>query len=240
MEKDPDGFPMRINKYLAHKQVATRRAADALISKKRVLINGRTAVLGDKVNLGDKITLQKGFKREESKYFAYNKAKGVLTTGAQNQEEIEIIKKIPLKGVFPVGRLDKDSHGLIILTNDGRITDPLLNPENDHEKEYIVKTRDPLRNNFKEKIEAGLNIEGYMTKPCKVKVISEKVFKITLTEGKKHQIRRMVVALFNDVVDLKRTRIQNINLGDLKVNQYREIVGEEKDEFLKSLGFTNY
>jgi 23S rRNA pseudouridine2604 synthase len=129
-----------------------------------------------------------------------------------------------------------DSEGLIILTNDGRITDRLLSPDHDHDKEYFVGVKEPLRSSFKEKMEAGVDIEGYLTRPCHVKVIGEKTFRITLTEGKKHQIRRMVVALFNEVVSIKRIRILNIELGTLKQNEYRPIKDDELAEFLKHLG----
>jgi 23S rRNA pseudouridine2604 synthase len=147
-----------------------------------------------------------------------------------------IIESINLTGVFPVGRLDKDSHGLIILTNDGRITDRLLNPKHTHEKEYVVKVKEKLRGNFKEKAEAGVQIENEKTAPCKVKILGDKKFSIILGEGKKHQIRRMCSALFSEVEDLERVRIMNIELGKLGSNQYRKIEGEELKVFLKGLG----
>jgi pseudouridine synthase len=132
--------------------------------------------------------------------------------------------------------LDKASHGLLILTNDGRITDLLLNPEYAHEKEYVVKTGNKLRSNFKQKMEAGVNIEGYRTKPCKVQIVNDFTFKVILTEGKKHQIRRMCSALFQEVADLKRIRIMNIKLDNLKPSSLREIKGKELETFLKSVG----
>ncbi|OGI60315.1 hypothetical protein A2641_01160 [Candidatus Nomurabacteria bacterium RIFCSPHIGHO2_01_FULL_37_25] len=218
---------MRINKYLALKKISTRRGADELIKGKKVFINGKLALLGSKVNEKDKIEV-KGAKQKEYKYFIYNKPIGVETSS-------------PKDDLFPLGRLDKNSHGLLILTNDGRITDALLNPKYFHEKEYVVKTSNKLRSSFKQKMETGVNIEGlpalhtqagYMTKPCKVKIINDFTFRITLTEGKKHQIRRMCSALFQEVADLKRERIMNIKLGDLKLNALREIKGEELTVFL--------
>jgi len=220
-------YPMRINKYLALKKISTRRGADELIKGKKVFINGKLALLGSKVNEKDKIEV-KGAKQKEYKYFIYNKPIGVETSS-------------PKDDLFPLGRLDKNSHGLLILTNDGRITDALLNPKYFHEKEYVVKTSNKLRSSFKQKMETGVNIEGlpalhtqagYMTKPCKVKIINDFTFRITLTEGKKHQIRRMCSALFQEVADLKRERIMNIKLGDLKLNALREIKGEELTVFL--------
>jgi len=219
---------MRINKYLADKKISTRRGADELIKEKKVFINGKLAELGDQVNENDKIEVR-GAKQKEYKYFAYNKPIGVETESLQN------MSKAAFDNVFPLGRLDKDSHGLLILTNDGRITDQLLNPKYIHEKEYLVKTSNKLRSNFKTKMEAGVNIEGYQTKPCKVQIINDFTFRIILTEGKKHQIRRMCANLFQEIADLKRERIMNIKLGNLKPNARRKIKGEELKTFLDSL-----
>lgn len=214
-------YPMRINKYLADKKISTRRGADELIKSKKVFINGKLAVLGSQVNEQDKVEV-KGVKDKKYLYFAYNKPNGVETNS-------------PREDLFPLGRLDKNSHGLLILTNDGRITDALLNPKYFHEKEYVVRTKEKLRSSFKGKMEAGVNIEGYMTKPCKVKIIGESAFKVTLTEGKKHQIRRMCSALFQEVADLKRERIMNIKLGTLKPNGLKEIKGAELTTFLNQV-----
>lgn len=237
-------FPIRINKYLSEKGYATRREADKLIEGGKVFINGKLAKLGDKVTEKDKVEL-KGEKKTYL-YYAYNKARGVLTN-KDNEEDLDIknaLKNENLKdNIFPIGRLDKDSHGLIILTNDGRITDKLLNPDYYHEKEYVVKTKNKLRSNFKEKMESGVILKGskntkdYKTKPCKVKVINNYTFSIILTEGKKHQIRRMCDALFAEVLELKRIRIMNIELKKLHANSMRKIEGKELEIFLKSLGF---
>lgn len=226
---------MRINKYLAHEGYCTRRGADELIERKLVYINGKLAVLGDKVNEGDEVEVRQKGKPQEYLYFAFNKPKGVVSHSAQNGEK-DALQSSGLTGVFPIGRLDKDSHGLMILTNDGRITDRLLNPEHPHEKEYLVKTTQNLRSNFKEKMEHGIQIDDYMTKPCRVEVLKDRMFRITLTEGKRHQIKRMVVANFNEVADLQRTRIMNIELGKLSLNSYRKIEGKELETFLKKLG----
>lgn len=220
-ESKENTFPMRINKYLALKKISTRRGADELIKQKKVFINEKLAVLGSQVQETDKVEV-KGAEQKEYKYFAYNKP-------------IEIETSSPREDLFPLGRLDKASHGLLILTNDGRITDQLLNPKYFHEKEYLVKTLNKLRPSFKQKMEAGVNIEGYITKKCKVKILSEFAFRITLTEGKKHQIRRMCSNLFQEVADLKRERIMNIKLGNLKPNALREIKGEELAIFLNPI-----
>lgn len=214
-------YPMRINKYLASKKISTRRGADELVIDKKVFINGKLALLGSKVNEADKIEIR-GVKEKKYLYYAYNKPTGIETDS-------------PKEGLFSLGRLDKASHGLLILTNDGRITDQLLNPKYIHEKEYLVRTSNKLRSNFKAKMEAGVNIEGYQTKPCKVKILNDFEFRVILTEGKKHQIRRMCANLFQEIADLKRERIMNIKLGNLKSKAVREIKGEELATFLNPI-----
>jgi 23S rRNA pseudouridine2604 synthase len=228
-------FPMRINKYLALKGYSTRRGADELVSKGKVFINGRTATLGDKVNEDDLVEVRTSGRAKKALYLAYHKPRGIVTHSAEKGQQ-DIKGVVDVKGVFPVGRLDRDSSGLIILTNDGRITDRLLNPEHEHDKEYLVKTTTRLRPSFKSYIEKGVDIEGYTTKPAKVKILGERTFLITLSEGKKHQIRRMVSALHNDVSELQRTRILNIKLGKLSAGEYRPIDGEELAELLRQLG----
>jgi 23S rRNA pseudouridine2604 synthase len=229
------GFPMRINKYLALHGHSTRRGADVLIESKQVFINGKHAVLGDKVGEKDVVEVRLKGKKKEYRYIAYNKPRGIVTHSAQGDEK-EILGEVPVKGVFPIGRLDKDSHGLIILTDDGRITDRLLGPSYKHEKEYVVKTKEKLRSSFKEKMEAGVQIDDEKTAPCKVHILNDFAFKVILTEGKRHQIRRMCVALFQEVLDLQRIRIMNIKITHLAEGDYREIKGEELQTFLSSLG----
>jgi len=238
-------YPIRLNKYLALKNIATRRGADKLIEERKVFINGKVAVLGSQVKESDKVEV-KGQKEVPYLYYAYNKPIGVITH-SPGEDEVDIkesVKKqnqkvekkarIP-EGVFPVGRLDKASHGLLILTNDGRITDKLLNPKYVHEKEYVVRTSNKLRNNFKDKMEAGVNIEGYKTKKCKVEIVNENTFRVILTEGKKHQIRRMCSALFQEVADLRRIRVMNIKLDRLPSNSSRVIKGKELEVFLEQI-----
>ena len=224
---------MRINKYLAYKNLSTRRAADTLITAGKVLINGRKAVVGDKVQETDKVTVL--FRVKKYRYFAYNKPRGIITHSPA-EDERDIRQSIPLVGVFPIGRLDKDSHGLIILTDDGRITDKLLNPDYEHEKEYMVTTREVLPTNFKHRMENGVNIEGYVTKPAVVKIFGQKRFSIVLKEGKKHQIRRMCAALGLSIAELERTRVMNVTLQGLETGNHRELKGTELLKFLKSLG----
>ena len=225
---------IRINKYLATQGVSTRRDADKLIEAGKVMINGRRAILGDKVKEGDKVEITRKIKNNFV-YYAYNKPRGVITHSPQRGEK-DILTSVGLEGVFPVGRLDKDSEGLIILTNDGRITDRLLNPKYDHDKEYIVKTRVPIKDSHLSVMEKGMELEGINTAPCKTRLIDEKTFSITLSEGQKHQIRRMCDALTLPIENLRRVRVMNIKLGKLETNAYRKIEGEELNEFLKSLG----
>lgn len=231
-----DVYPMRINKYLAKQGVATRRGADELVARGKVLINGRVAVLGEKINKGDKVELRGKTSTAKFLYYAYNKPVGVITHSPKLGEK-DIKKSVALpKDIFPIGRLDKDSSGLIILTNDGRITDRLLNPDYVHEKEYRVRTSEPLRDSFKKFMEAGVDIEGYLTRPCIVRKTGPNSFNITLTEGKKHQIRRMVSAMHNSVVELERTRILNIRLDNLATGTLRAIEGDELKTFLAQIG----
>lgn len=226
-------FPMRINKYLAWKGYSTRKDADVLIERKLVYINGSLAVLGQKVQEGDEVRVN--YKPRSFRYLAYHKPVNVVTHTPQFGED-DIVKRVKIPGVFPVGRLDKRSHGLIILTDDARVTDKLLNPEYEHDKEYFVRTLEELPSNFKKRMEGGVDIEGYMTKQCEVDVMSPKTFRIRLTEGKKHQIRRMCAALKVTIDELERTRVLNIQLGNLKPGEHRDIKGPELKSFLAALG----
>jgi len=230
-------FPLRINKFLAEQGYATRKGADELIKAGKVLINGRIAALGDKVKKEDKVEVKEA-KKDSYEYYAYYKPRGVITHSPGPKEK-EIKDVVGLKNVFPIGRLDKDSHGLILLTNDGRVTDRLLNPEYAHEKEYLVETKERIGSNFKERMEKGVRIEGYLTKKCHVQILDNHRFSIILTEGKKHQIKRMCVALKNEVTDLKRVRIMNIKLGNLKPGQFRKLESKELSDFLRNLKLSN-
>lgn len=231
----PDTYPMRINKYLAHKGVATRTGVDELIKSNKILINGVIAKLGDKVSETDKVEVR-GVHNKKYTYFAYNKGMGIVSTNPQGDEK-SIMDSLKIKEkVFPIGRLDKESHGLIILTDDGRVTDRLLNPDKNHEKEYLIKLDRKYTPGFVRNMENGVNLTDGITKPAKVEEVDEVRFKLTLTEGRNRQIRRMAEKLGFTVRDLQRIRIQNIELGNIPINSYKEIKGEEKNEFLKSIG----
>jgi len=233
-------YPMRINKYLAHKKYGTRRSVDALIEAGKVKINGVKAKLGDKVNATDTVVIDDAAVKQLSKnfiYFAFNKPKGIVTHSPQQGEKsIEHVSGLGSQ-VFPIGRLDKESHGLILLTNDGRVTDALLNPEKDHEKEYRVRVDKPLSEHFFTQMAKGVKIEDYITK--KARVDGEPggyTFTIVLSEGKRHQIRRMTTALGYKVEDLQRIRVATVELGDLPIGHKRQITGAELTKFLKKIG----
>jgi 23S rRNA pseudouridine2604 synthase len=245
-EESKNPYPMRINKYIALHQSLTRREADTLIDKKLVRINGVVAVLGDKVQEKDSVVVEsKDVQKIKHTYmyFAYNKPKGVLTHSPTNKDtdiKTAMLKESSIsphvsKQLFPIGRLDKKSEGLIVLTNDGRLSDKLLNPDYIHEKEYVVTVAQKLPSFFQKSMEKGVNIGDYVTKPCTVEILGAKTFSITLTEGKKHQIRRMCEAMRTELVELKLIRIMNINLGAIKPNDARKIEGKPLNDFLKAL-----
>lgn len=229
-------WPMRINKYLAQQEkVTTRTAADELIDKGLIFINGIKARLGDKVEKTDVITISPKAKLKKYTYLAYHKPIGIATHSS-NDKEKDIADTLKLdQDIFPVGRLDKDSSGLIILTNDGRITDALLNPNKNHEKEYVVTVNKTVTEEMVRKMAGGIRIEGYMTKKALVRKTGDKEITIILTEGKKHQIRRMVVACGYEVVRLIRTRIMNIELTGIEKGTYRNIETDELQTFLQKL-----
>lgn len=216
----------RLNKYLAEKNIASRREADALIAAGKVFVNGTKAVMGMQVGETDTVEVRNNTK--EYAYFAYNKPIGIVTATPQRGEtDIVHHTKFPTK-VFPVGRLDKDSHGLIIMTNDGRITKQMLDPKYEHEKEYEVEVDEPITAEFLKQMSGGVEIETnkkvkHDTKPAKLKKLGAKKFSIILTEGKNRQIRRMCEVLGYEVVDLKRIRIGKVLLGNLKHGEYKKI-----------------
>jgi 23S rRNA pseudouridine2604 synthase len=229
-------FPQRINKYLALNNYSTRRGADELIQKGHVFINGKKAKLGDQVYENDEVTVNKKAIKTDYVYYAYNKAVGISTNPDVKVKDILKVTKFKEK-VFPIGRLDKDSHGLIIMTNDGRVTDRLLSPSYVHEKEYVVKVEPNFTDKFTELMSGGVRFDKYTSKKCKVwrKGQSKNTFHIILTEGKKRQIRRMCEALHHKVIDLKRIRVMNILLGNIKEGEYKKIEGKELDALLQSL-----
>jgi len=227
-------YPIRINKYLALNNYSTRKGADEMIKKGLVFINDKKAILGSQVEKKDVVLVKEDKSKEKLVYYAYNKKIGISTNKDIRSKSILDVTKFPTR-VFPVGRLDKDSHGLIIMTNDGRVTDKLLSPRFSHEKEYLVKVEPNFSDKFIELMSNGVHFDGYLSKKCKVVRKNKNSFYITLTEGKKRQIRRMAEALHHKVLDLKRIRIMNILLENIKEGEYKSIEGKELKILLESL-----
>lgn len=228
---------IRINKWLADHQYASRREADVLIEKGKVFINGKKAVLGDKVEESDTVEVRDA-KAEEKAYYVFNKPEGVVTVNAQ-KGETEILDLVDIEErVYPVGRLDKETEGLILLTNDGRVATKLLKPDAETEKEYTVTVDKPVTHQFLMRIKHGVDIgvvgktRHYKTKPVKIRKTGPKRFDIVLTEGKNRQIRRMCGALGFKVVKLKRFRIGELELGSIKKGQYRKLKSREIERIL--------
>ena len=221
----------RINKYLSEVGYCSRRAADKLIEKGKVTINGEIPKMGTKVEEGDQVEVE-GKKIEKSTkqkkiYLAFNKPVGIVCTTDRKVEPNNVIDFIKYpKRIFPIGRLDKLSEGLIFLTNDGDIVNKILRARNNHEKEYIVKVNRPINSDFIQSMSNGVEILDTITKNCFVKQLGPKKFKIILTQGLNRQIRRMCEALDYRVQSLKRVRIMNIKL-DVPTGEYREFSKEE-------------
>jgi 23S rRNA pseudouridine2604 synthase len=232
-------YPIRLNRYLYLKGITSRRQADRFIEQGLIKVNGIKAVLGQKISAEDIVELGPEVHKyvRSYEYYAFNKPRGIVSHNPQEGEmAVEDVFNLKHTPLFPIGRLDKDSDGLMILTNDGRIVDKMLNPKFDHEKEYVVSVDKPLKPSFANKMSRGVNIEGYMTKPAKVRLTGEHTFRILLTEGKKHQIRRMCAALGYQVKRLRRVRIMNIKLKNLPVGKARKLTPDEVELLLSSLG----
>jgi 23S rRNA pseudouridine2604 synthase len=231
----------RINKFLSASGFCSRREADRLISENRVTIDGEVAELGSRVNEHQQVCVDgKTIKsKDERVLIAFNKPVGVVCTTTDKQGGTNIVDYIGYdKRIYPVGRLDKDSEGLILLTNQGQLMDDILRSVNGHEKEYIVRVNRDLAPDFAEEMSKPMYIEELdrWTKKCKVKIIDSRTFGIVLTQGLNRQIRRMCQQLGYKVVGLKRIRIMNINLGSLKTGQYRNVTDSEYSELVRMTG----
>jgi len=220
----------RINKYLSEVGYCSRRAADKLIDDGKVTINGKVARMGSKIDEDDQIEVEGQRIEKLTKkniYLAFNKPVGIVCTTDRKVEPDNIIDFINYpKRIFPIGRLDKPSEGLIFLTNDGDIVNKILRSRNDHEKEYIVGVNRPISNEFIQRMSNGVEILDTITKDCFVKQLGPKKFKIILTQGLNRQIRRMCESLGYRVRSLKRVRIMNIEL-DVPTGKYRKLTKEE-------------
>ncbi len=226
-----------LNKYISSTGICSRREADKWIDAGRVKLNGQVAKKGNRVNEGDSVTIDgKPLKtKPQPIYIALNKPPGITSTTDQRDPDNIIDFVNHPKRIFPIGRLDKASSGLILLTNDGDIVNDILREKNNNEKEYIVTVDQPVTNRFVDRMSGGIPILGTVTKKCKVEKIGKFKFKIILTQGLNRQIRRMCEYLGYRVVTLKRVRIMNINLGGLKVGKWRELTKEELDTLKKNL-----
>ena len=219
----------RINKYISEVGFCSRRKADEYISAGRVYINGSKAVLGSKVNIEDQISIDGEiiqYKDKKKVYIAFNKPVGIECTGSQKVKD-NIIDFINHKErLFTIGRIDKQSEGLILLTNNGDIVNNVLRAEHKKEKEYIVTVNKKISSEFIDKMRKGVRIMGRMTRKCYVEKIQENRFKIVLTQGMNRQIRRMCEVLGFRVTKLKRIRIMDIHL-DTNIGEYRDLNDEE-------------
>ncbi|OOG76910.1 23S rRNA pseudouridine(2604) synthase RluF [Algoriphagus sp. A40] len=224
---------IRINKYLSEVGFCSRRAADQLLEQNRITINGKLPELGTKVFPQDEVRVDGNLVGKPKKvhtYIAFNKPIGVVSTTDVKGEKNNIIDFIGHpERIFPIGRLDKDSEGLILLTSEGDIVNKILRSKNNHEKEYIVTVDRPIDGNFIRKMSSGIPILGTVTDPCNVELISRFKFRIILTQGLNRQIRRMCEFLGYTVKQLKRIRIMNIHL-DIPVGKWRDLSEKELAE----------
>lgn len=220
---------VNLNKFISSTGICSRREAEKLIIEGRVTINGKPTQLGNRVLQNDVVKVDGRPLKHKPKtlYIALNKPVGVVST-TDSRERNNIVKAVnhPQR-LFPVGRLDKPSEGLIFLTNDGDIVNKILRAGNNHEKEYIVSVNKIIDDDFIKKMSNGIPILGTVTKKCRVEKVSQKVFKIILVQGLNRQIRRMCEYLEYEVTKLKRTRIMNVELGNLKPGDWRELTDEE-------------
>ena len=229
---------MRLNKFISETGICSRREADAWIEAGRVTVNGAAAVLGTKVEEGDDVRVDGRTigKAKEHVYIALNKPVGIISTTERDVRD-NIVDFVGHKErIFPIGRLDRDSEGLILLTNHGDIVNQVLRSENDHEKEYMVTVDRPVTEIFLNGMASGVRILGTVTKPCRVQRVSPATFRIILTQGLNRQIRRMCSFFGYKVTRLQRVRIMNVTLGSLKVGQWRELRRDEVQELLSRAG----
>lgn len=232
---------MRINKYLSAQGVCSRREADRLLEAGRITVDGVTAMCGQQVDDNSVICID-GSRISDEKpqdvLMAFNKPRGIVCTTTDNQGKNNIVDYIGYdKRIYPVGRLDKDSDGLILLTNNGEITDKILRSVNGHEKEYVVNVNKKITDTFLKSMADGVYLKelDVTTKPCSISRINNYTFRIILTQGLNRQIRRMCQELGYKVESLTRVRIMNIELGGLKIGEYRIIEGKEKTMLYESL-----
>ncbi|CED71733.1 ribosomal large subunit pseudouridine synthase F [Aliivibrio wodanis] len=234
----PEPKLTRLNKFISDTGYCSRREADKLIDQQRITINGKVPEMGTKVAEGDEVLVDgKPLKaKQERIYIAFNKPVGITCTTERHVEGNIVDYINHEQRIFPIGRLDKPSDGLIFLTSDGDIVNKILRAGNAHEKEYVVRVDKPITDDFLQKMAAGVPILDTVTLPCKIKLESRFVFRITLTQGLNRQIRRMCEYLDYEVFKLKRVRIMNIDLGKLASGEWRYLTASEMDEINSMIG----
>ncbi len=233
---------MRLNKYISESGLCSRRVADEWIARGRVTINGRRAELGSQVDEGDEVRVDKrviGVRKKRRVYICLNKPVGITCTTERHVAGNIIDFVGHAERIFPIGRLDKDSEGLILLTNDGDAVNGVLRSENNHEKEYIVTVDKPLSDTFLTAMSSGVMILDERTKACKVSRVDKFTFRIILTQGLNRQIRRMCEVFAYEVRRLQRIRIMNIRLGNLRVGHWRNLTEKELSGLLAAQGKPN-
>ncbi|MFS0725010.1 23S rRNA pseudouridine(2604) synthase RluF [Paenibacillus sp. 1P07SE] len=230
---------MRINKFISESGYCSRREADKLVEGGRVTINGKLAELGSQAESGDDVRIDGNplGAHKQHVYLALHKPVGITSTTEQHVAGNIVDYVGHPERIFPIGRLDKDSEGLILMTNDGDIVNRILRAEGEHEKEYIVTVDRPLSPAFVKGMSEGVRVLGSMTLPCRVETVSQRTFRITLTEGRNRQIRRMCAAFGYQVRRLQRVRIMNIRLGELPRGEWRDLTREELGELFRTLDY---
>ena len=227
--------PVRLNKYLSEAGVCSRREADRLIESGKVTVDGQRAQTGMKIRPGQKVRVGRKVvsRQDEMVVLAVNKPRGIVCT-EEKRERNSIVRFLdyPIRVTY-IGRLDKDSRGLLLMTNNGDIINRMMRAANHHEKEYKVTVDHEITDEFLEKMAGGVAILDTVTRPCKVEKLGKYTFSIILTQGLNRQIRRMCEALGYEVKDLVRVRVMNIRLGSLKEGEYREVTDEELDELYR-------
>ena len=226
---------MRINKFLSECGFCSRREADRLLEAGKVTVDGKVASLGSKLVPGQEVKVDGVLvtKKDRPVILALNKPKGIVCTTAK-KEKNNVVDFIDYKSrIYPVGRLDKASEGLLLMTNMGDMVNKIMRARNYHEKEYLVSVDKDITDDFLKRMSEGVPVLDTITRPCEIEKIGRRKFRIILTQGLNRQIRRMCENLGYRVVYLKRTRIMNIKLGDLKVGEYRELTKNEIDEIMK-------
>ncbi len=230
---------MRLNKYISDSGICSRREADRFIEQGNVFINGKRAQIGDQVEFGDKVKVNgrdiEPRDAEDLVFIALNKPVGIVSTteGTERDNIVDFVNHS--SRIFPIGRLDKDSQGLIFLTNNGDLVNKILRAGNNHDKEYVVTVNKPITDDFIKGMAGGVPILGVMTKKCKVEKVSANAFKIVLVQGLNRQIRRMAEHFGYDVIKLERQQIMNVSLKGLPVGEWRDLTKQELDELFGML-----